>query len=40
MNSDLKWSKGQDLRENRYYHRSIAVGNIIYHIGGSGTRFV
>ena len=32
----LKWSKGPDLLLSRDGHRSITVGNQIYHIGGDG----
>ena len=30
----LEWSKGPDLLLARYAHRSIAIGNEIYHLGG------
>ena len=32
----LEWSKGPDLLLTRFGHRSIGVGNQIYHIGGQG----
>ena len=33
----LEWSKGPDLLLGRYEHRSIIIGNVIYHVGGSGN---
>ena len=33
----LEWSKGPDLLLSRYNHRSIIIGNVIYHVGGSGN---
>ena len=33
----LEWTKGPELLVGRYAHRSILIGNQIYHIGGSGN---
>jgi len=33
----LEWSKGPDLLQGRYGHRSIIIGNVIYHVGGNGN---
>ena len=37
-NLGLEWSKGPDLLLGRYYHRSILIGNVIYHVGGNGNK--
>ena len=34
MQWGIKWSKGPNLRLSRTGHRSIVIGNQIYHIGG------
>ena len=34
----LEWSNGPDLLLSRGAHRSIGVGNQIYHIGGEGNK--
>ena len=36
----LEWSKGPDLLLGRVEHRSIIIGNVIYHVGGSGNMLV
>jgi len=36
----LEWSKGPDLLLGRRNHRSIIIGNVIYHVGGSGNMLV
>jgi len=33
----LEWSKGPDLLLSRTHHRSIIIGNVIYHVGGNGN---
>ena len=38
--SELQWSEGAGLLDQRYGHRSIVVQNSVLHIGGGGTRFL
>ena len=39
-NSQLQWTSAPDLLLIRWGHRSIAVGNNIFHIGGAGEMLV
>ena len=38
VNMKIEWTHGPAMLLSRWGHRSISVGNEIFHIGGEGTR--